>query len=331
MVNNKDIDIVLLWVDGGDPFWISQFDKYASCEVGDRSLSRFREWESLKYVFRGIEKYMPWIRKIHFVTCGHIPLWLNRNCKKISIVRHDEFIDGKYLPLFNSHSIEINMHKIPGLSERFIYFNDDNFILKSFLPEDFFRKNLPCDLLSFNCIATSKIAHIKLNDIAAINRNFDKRRLLVDNFWGVFNCRYDFLNFVKSLLLLPWPKFTGFFDHHQPQAYLKSTFEQVWEVESRVLLETSKSRFRRETDVNQYLFRYWQLCSGLFYPKNFNNSYVTAVKSEEDALFISKIILSRRLRMLCINDALEVSEDFEVAKRIINDSFQAIFPDKSIF
>ena len=43
---------------------------------------------------------------------------------------HREIIEQEYLPTFNSHVIEANLHKIPNLSEHFIYFNDDVFVAK---------------------------------------------------------------------------------------------------------------------------------------------------------------------------------------------------------
>ena len=72
----NEIDFVITWVDGNDPAWIAERKKYNS-KSGDKSDTRFRDWELLKYWFRGVEKYAPWVRKIHFVTWGHYPSWLN--------------------------------------------------------------------------------------------------------------------------------------------------------------------------------------------------------------------------------------------------------------
>ena len=80
MNNNVPIDVVITWVDGSDPMWIKQRNNVCK-ELGlpllDANNVRYRDWDNLQYIFRGIDQYMPWIRKVHFVTWGHIPKWLN--------------------------------------------------------------------------------------------------------------------------------------------------------------------------------------------------------------------------------------------------------------
>ena len=41
------------------------------------------------------------------------------------------------LPTFNSHAIELNLHRIPGLAPAFLYFNDDFFLGQRAFPDDF--------------------------------------------------------------------------------------------------------------------------------------------------------------------------------------------------
>ena len=99
------IDFVLIWVDGNDPKWKKEYMKYAPTAQGDKGEIRFRDWENLRYWFRGVEKFAPWVNKIHFVTCGHIPNWLNLNAPKLNFVKHSDYIPASYLPTFNSHTI----------------------------------------------------------------------------------------------------------------------------------------------------------------------------------------------------------------------------------
>src|SRR5574344_1149949 len=142
---NNYIDFVIPWVDGTDENWIlekNKFDNMNDINL-DNGESRYRDWQLLKYWFRGVEKYAPWVHKIYFITWGHIPNWLNVNNEKIVIVNHKDYIPDKYLPTFNSHTIELNMHRIKNLSENFVYFNDDTFIINKVDQNDFFRKNLP--------------------------------------------------------------------------------------------------------------------------------------------------------------------------------------------
>ena len=84
-----------------------------------------------RWWFRAVEKFAPWVNKIHFVTYGHLPKWLNIDNPKLNIAKHSDFIPQKYLPTFSSFPIEVNLHRIKGLAERFVYFNDDMFLLKT--------------------------------------------------------------------------------------------------------------------------------------------------------------------------------------------------------
>ena len=139
---DSDIDFVILWVDGSDPAWQAEKAQYTppeACSSVDNSTARYRDWENLKYWFRSVEKFAPWVRKIHFVTWGHLPSFLNTDAPKLHIVNHRDFIPEDCLPCFNSPALEINLHNIPGLSEQFVYFNDDMFIINHVKKNDFFQ------------------------------------------------------------------------------------------------------------------------------------------------------------------------------------------------
>ena len=134
------IDFVITWVDMDDPKWKKEFYKYSDKidnSVNELSEARFRDYGFLKYWFRGVEKFAPWVRKIHFVTSGQKPEWLNTDHPKINMVSHEDYIPKQYLPVFNSNLIEIYIHKIPDLSEQFVYFNDDFYITNHIDPNVF--------------------------------------------------------------------------------------------------------------------------------------------------------------------------------------------------
>lgn len=129
------IDVVYTWVNGTDN--LLKFPK----ELIQKDFKRWRDNDELKYSLRSIEKFLPWIRNIIIVTNGQIPNWLNIKHPKIKIVSHETlFEDKKDLPTFNSASIEFNLHKITGLSDKFIYFNDDMLIGKPLSLSDFWTK-----------------------------------------------------------------------------------------------------------------------------------------------------------------------------------------------
>ena len=114
MKASEKIDFVIMWVDGNDPKWQTEKNKYTPPLNADASICRYRDFDLLKYWFRGVEKYAPWVNKIHFITWGHIPSWLDTNNPKINIVKHEDYIPRKYLPTFNANTIELNVHSIEG-------------------------------------------------------------------------------------------------------------------------------------------------------------------------------------------------------------------------
>uniref|UniRef100_A0AAV2J081 N-acetylglucosamine-1-phosphotransferase subunits alpha/beta n=1 Tax=Knipowitschia caucasica TaxID=637954 RepID=A0AAV2J081_KNICA len=105
----------------------------------DISASRFEDNEELRYSLRSVEKHAPWVRHIFVVTNGQIPSWLNLDNPRVTVVAHqDIFLNQSHLPTFSSPSIETHIHRIPGLSQKFIYLNDDVMFGKDVWPDDFY-------------------------------------------------------------------------------------------------------------------------------------------------------------------------------------------------
>ncbi|XP_052434242.1 N-acetylglucosamine-1-phosphotransferase subunits alpha/beta-like [Carassius gibelio] len=105
----------------------------------DVSASRFEDNEELRYSLRSIEKHAPWVRHIFIITNSQIPSWLNLDNPRISVVTHqDIFQNHSHLPSFSSPAIETHIHRIPGLSQKFIYLNDDVMFGKDVWPDDFY-------------------------------------------------------------------------------------------------------------------------------------------------------------------------------------------------
>uniref|UniRef100_A0A8C5BC48 N-acetylglucosamine-1-phosphotransferase subunits alpha/beta n=1 Tax=Gadus morhua TaxID=8049 RepID=A0A8C5BC48_GADMO len=105
----------------------------------DVSASRFEDNEELRYSLRSVEKHAPWVRHIFVVTNGQIPSWLNLDNSRITVVAHqDIFQNQSHLPTFSSPAIETHIHRIPGLSQKFIYLNDDVMFGKDVWPDDFY-------------------------------------------------------------------------------------------------------------------------------------------------------------------------------------------------
>ena len=332
-MDNK-IDFVITWVDGNDPAWRAERDRYAGVECGSEggAQSRYRDWETLRYWFRGVEKFAPWVNKIYFVTWGHVPEWLNTAHPKLQIVNHSDFIPAEFLPTFSSNVIEFYFHLIEGLSERFVYFNDDMFLLKSVKPSRFFRRGLPCDIggMTFN-IHNGMFGASVLLSKTMINKHFNKQQVVRQHWSKWFNWRYlpaSLLN--VACLLFRKDEFVGFLNPHLPQGYLKTTYEELWSKCSKEILRTSRSKFRDYGDLAPWLIRYWQLASGRFEPINPFNDGVYYLVDDNNVSEIVSCIRQQKKRMICLNDSEHIS-NFEETKSRIMEAFEMILPDKCGF
>ena len=332
MKDSDQIDIVIPWVDGSDPEWQQEYRKYAALEMGrdNNTEIRYRDWDNLQYLFRGIEKFAPWVRKVHFVTTGQKPKWLNVNAPKLNFVRHQDFIPQEFLPTFSVRPIELNLHRIEGLAEQFVYFNDDYFLLRPVRPERFFRNGLPCDMAVLDTLPMGgPRGHMLMNDVNVVNSHFRKSAVLKAHPLKWLTPCYGSQLF-RTLSLLPFSVFPGFRNHHMPQAFLKSTFREVWEVEEPLLREVSAHRFRDITDVNQYMFRFWQLMSGKFHPVNIVNTSCRYNLTDHDLEALTAAIKTQKRDILVMADSDDVS-DFNGMVAKINAAFETILPEKSTF
>lgn len=326
-----DIDFVIPWVDGSDPAWIKEFNKYCpeDKQIIDASEKRFRDYGLLKYWFRGVEKFAPWVRKVHFITCGQKPEWLNLDAPKLHWVQHKDYIPQEYLPVFSSHPIELMMHKIPGLAEQIVYFNDDFFLTSPVRNKFFFRKGLPCDSAILGTNGFTSFGHIPLNNTVLINSKFSKKEVLWHSLDKWFNLKYG-TSLIKTMLLLPFSGFSGFYNPHFAVPYTKSLLEEVWENFPDALTLTMKQRFRSKQDVNQYLFRNYRSCTGKFYPVNPHHRKKYFSLTNANLKLIVNAIKEQKFIQIVINDT-EDSVDFENTQKCLIDAFQSILPEKSSF
>jgi Stealth protein CR2, conserved region 2/Stealth protein CR3, conserved region 3/Stealth protein CR4, conserved region 4/Stealth protein CR1, conserved region 1 len=125
-----DIDMVFSWVDGTDSEFRARRAAQMSQHVvgeGDDAEARIRQIDELKYALRSVNMFAPWVRRIFIATDSAPPAWLAKH-PKITIVRAvDHFSNPEALPTYNSHAVESQLHHIAGLSEHFLYSNDDMF------------------------------------------------------------------------------------------------------------------------------------------------------------------------------------------------------------
>ena len=330
-----DIDFVVLWVDGSDPAWQAEKAKYSGKAVDDsNSVSRYRDWGLMPYWFRAVEQFAPWVRKVHFVTCGHVPAFLNLNAPKLHHVRHEDFMPEGSLPTFSSHALEMNLHRIPGLAEHFVYFNDDMFLLRPMPETAFFQDGMPCTYggeYPIELVGEIGIwQHAAVNDLGVVNAHFDKRESVRKYGKKYANSAYRWQDNIRTKALegLFPDSFVGFKNIHGPAAYLKSTFEALWAAEPEILERTTMHKFRNADSVNQWAALWWQIASGQFMPYNTDN--VVDSVSGDNVDHLCEIIKSQSHDMLCINDP-EFDVDFEMLARRLRTAFETILSEKSTF
>lgn len=335
-----DIDVVIPWVDPTDKEWQASKNKFLkdlNNDKVDNSENRFRDWDNFKYVFRGIDKFMPWVHKIYLITCGQVPDWMNKEADdRLVIVNHSDYIPKEYLPTFSSHPIELNLHRIKELSEHFIYLNDDYFVINETSPEDFFVDGLPCDYALEDPITPDHkdiFNNILINNMVLLNSHYDRRTVLKEQ-KKKFYSMCDKKAFVTNMCFRPLKRnhFFGLHYSHLASNILKSTIEKVWTENREILEATSSHKFRNADDVNQFIFKNEQYVTGKFHPYNINR-FGRAIQLDdtiEGAVEdVCCTITDSGYKMICINDCN--IEDFDNTRTKINAALEKILPNPSVW
>lgn len=324
------VDFVILWVDDQDPKWRKKKMKYTKAEETEgNSSARYRDWDTLKYWFRGVEKYAPWVRNVYFVTDDQKPEWLNTDHPKLKWVKHTDFIPSEYLPTFSGHPIEWNLHRIEGLSEHFVYFNDDVFLIKETKKTDFFRKGMPCDFPILGPLYPNGFfSYILFNNINLLNRHFSLRNSI----------KRHPMKWIKGqgmggLIKLPLYGRRDYIPNsvsrHIHFCLKKSTFETLWKEEYDVIHNTCLNRQRTKEDVSIYCVRDWQLFSGKFAAHHTKGKlFHTTCLSDDDRAI--QYMLRQKGKVICLNDT-ENEDRFEEHKMMVLKAFETLLPEKSSF
>ncbi len=338
ITDSYPVDVVITWVDGNDPSWLAEKNRYLpEADRVYRSASdanRFQDWGTLPYLFRGIESFMPWVNRVFFVTWGHLPPWLNTEYEKLRIVRHEDYIPEKYRPTFNSNAIELNFHRIPDLSEHFVYFNDDCFVIGPTQKKDFFRDEMPRTepILRPVFCGGNGIGCTEARNTETINKHFSPRdiRAYKKKWVYLYNPRTALWNYIYMRKYF-W--IIGFQEPHIPISFLKSTFTELWEKEYAVMDETCSNRFRGKCDANLWLAREWQMLQGKFFPRKRSFGKYSSIPNGW-AGCCRRLRDPGESRLLCINDnnyGGMHSPELDAIWGKIRDAFEDLLPVKSEF
>ncbi len=241
--NNKDfeVDAVITWVNGNDSKHKSKMLQYLDDKdiLNSKSLRmRFDQVNEIEFAVKSILKYAKFVRNIFIVTDNQTPNFLKdkafaaKKYPTVSIIDHKTIFKGyeEYLPTFNSLAIETMLYRIPGLSNQFIYFNDDFFLANETNLDDFFIDKKPV-LRGYWSLFYENIWHKKLK--LFYNKNFKKNKKPV--------YKHN-LGLQKPAELLNFSKY--FFTPHVPVAIIKSDLENYFEDNKTYLIANIKSKFR---------------------------------------------------------------------------------------
>lgn len=345
----EKIDFVVTWVDGSDPKWRESKHFYenggkaagggshvqARAAGESNSDCRYRDYGTLRYWFRAVEKFTPWVNRVFFVTCGQKPDWLNENHPKLRLVNHTDYIPAEYLPTFHSNTIELNLHRIPDLSEHFVLFNDDVFVLRPVSPEAFFRKGLPvlsCDLAIPNWLGCSNTSRLALNNGGMLKRSFNVERAVWRNSHKFFSIpKLGFVRAMKNLISFSVNRIwiPGTFGHLK-MPHLKSTFEEIWRAQPMIMDRSSRAKFRIDDGINHWMVCGWNMLKGNFVPDNEKRHGEYVSPDDGNVAQVCKLIRSQAIPQICLNDSERIT-DPEGCFRQIAEAFESILPEKSGF
>ena len=327
------IDFVVMWVDGGDPIWQAKKAEYSkSVDTSKNSMNSvkaYRDWGTFKYWFRGVEKYAPWVNKVYLVTDQQKPSWLNIASEKLVLVDHSDILRKDYLPVFSANPIESNIHRIPGLSEHFVFFNDDVYLTAPVEPTDFFSEDgLPKYNTALSPIIPERYGtgHFQVNDMEIVTSYFSRDEILKNGKFLSF--KQGWKNILKTLLYRNSKFICGFWENHLAHPLLKSTMELVWEKETAILEKTSASRFRNPADTNVWLFKYWQIASGKYEVADPKLGDLFSLDNVDSDFW--KLLNSGKYKIMCINDGFNVQDEEQVMTDFIK-AMEELFPEKSSF
>lgn len=247
MKSAEPIDIVYTWCDDADPVWRAK--RLACAErvgrilpAGGQDAVRFRTNDDLRYALRSLENCAPWVRKVHLVVddAAALPVWLDADHSKLNVVRHSAFLPESALPCFNSYVIELYLHAIPGLAERFLYANDDMMFARPIRPDFFFAADgYPVCRYTWTRIPEREGSNYRrciLNAEELLERHFGVHGAYAEAF------RH-------------WP-------HHNVDAYLKSDYAECFRIFEASLWRMTHAPFRTDDDCERTLFMGYALCIG---------------------------------------------------------------------
>ena len=277
------IDAVYTWVDHTDPRWEKRRAdaSHTAYHAEAASAARFISRDELRYSLRSLHLYAPWIRNIYIVTDDQLPYWLDTSRPGVSVISHrDLFEPGSRLPTFNSHAIESQLYRTPGLAEHFIYFNDDVFLGRPVTPDTFFHGNGVAKFF-LSRSAPLDSGEPSFGDIPVDAAGKNNREVLRERFGRTVTQKMK----------------------HTPHAMRRSVLEKISTELREHVTRTRDNQFRHPTDLSiaSSLHHYWSYLEGTSVPGSLRYLY-TDLADPETATRLIRLLRQRDFHTFCLND-----------------------------
>jgi hypothetical protein len=314
----EPIDVVYTWVDDTDPAWRAQREAAMAqlklpATDADRSAyhasacgaARFRSHDELRFSLRSLEMYAPWVRRVYLVTADQVPAWLNTDHPRLRVVSHREiFADPSVLPVFNSHAIESQLHRIPGLSEYYLYLNDDVFFGRPVAPDTFFFANGIAKYFLASAAIPSSSRRLDDDLLTCVAKN--NRDLLERTFGRSITARFQ----------------------HTPHPQRRSVLEEMERRHPEVFAAVAASKFRHPEDVSiaAALHHYYAFALGKAVPSRISSIYLDLSHPHAEYR-LAQLASKRNVDVFCLNDTPEASG----SNQLLGDFLSAYFPTPSSF
>jgi hypothetical protein len=310
------IDFVYTWVNGADPDWQVRRDSALgrvdpTVRLSDQATNdaRFMSRDELRYSLRSVAAFAPWARRIYLVTDRQVPSWLNVEDERLVVVDHTEiFRDKTALPVFNSHAIESQLHHIEGLSEHFVYFNDDVFLGRPVAPSFFFHSNGIARFFPSKALLPMGPRTSEDTPVAASGKN---NRALIEALTG------------KSITAKM---------RHVPHAMRRSVLNEIEERYDELVTATAGHKFRHPDDlaIASSLSHYYGYATGRAVPCDLAYDYVDLAQPSSPRR-LNRFLAERRFEVFCLNDTTSEPAQFARQTAMLNWFLEGYFPAPSPF
>ena len=303
------IDLVYTWVDGSDPEWQRRRAEVSGTPYHPEAASdaRYISRDELRYSLRSVHMFAPWVRKIYIVTDDQVPAWLDTRRANIQMVSHKEiFSDSSALPTFSSRAIESQLHHIDGLSEHFLYLNDDMFFARPVTPDLFFTGNGMSKFFPSKNLIPPGDASVDVTPVQAGAMN--NRRLLERRFGRKITHTLQ----------------------HAPYALQRSVRAEIEREFPKEYRATMMSRLRElhTITVTSSLHHYYAYLTGRAVPGQLSYGYIR-LDAPKITRRLARALARRDYDTLCLNDSTSSFAEVEKQKTILTPFFESYFPIRS--